>query len=424
MTSRIYLGLTGFVLLAACSAVSEQPTGTGGSSGVGGNGGDSSVGGGFAVGGGFTTGNGGAGPSPKGELTGQVFAPEGTIPISGALVYLTPTPPAPIPSGVYCDTCVKLDSSIPYTLSKPDGTFTLPIYSTGLLYLVTQKGAFRRVRQLDVAAGMAQIPTDLTTLPPRTDKAKGDDIPKMAVRVGAWDSIEDSLIKLGIASDAFDRFEYKFPPNSSDPYSPDKLFKDPATISKYHIVFVPCSGSSGTDCNDYTTSDATVRKTLQDFVAAGGKLYVTDYSYDFVRQPFPGYIDWVGQTSSIGSACMSGEYDAPAVVHDQGLKDWLGAQGINSFDVQANWTMIEKVNKVATTDLNGKPVDVTPKVWVSAAIQGEHPSTVSFERACGRVLFSTYHTEGTGGGALLPQEKALLYVLLEVAVCLGDTVPK
>jgi hypothetical protein len=33
----------------------------------------------------------------------------------------------------------------------------------------------------------------------------------------------------------------------------------------------------------------------------------------------------------------------------------------------------------------------------------------------GRVLFSTHHTEGTGGAALLPQEKVLLGVLLEVA---------
>ena len=49
---------------------------------------------------------------------------------------------------------------------------------------------------------------------------------------------------------------------------------------------------------------------------------------------------------------------------------------------------------------------------------------MSFQNKCGRVLFSTYHTEsGTGGGggtALLAQEKALLYVLLEVGVCVGE----
>ncbi len=420
MNTRFLLGL-GALFIAACSATSEAPTGAGGAaSGAGGAGGaGSSVGGGFATGvGGSVT------PVAIGELTGIVLAPQGTIPISGALVYLTQKSPDPIPNGTYCDRCVKLPSSTPYTFSNPDGTFNLPVYSKGSYSLVVQKGAFRRIRPIDVAEGTAMVPYALTTLPGKTDKANGDDIPKMAVRVGAWDHIEDSLVKLGIAQDAFDRFEYKFPPDPADPFSPDKLMKDPATISKYHIVFVPCSGSSGTDCNDYTSGDSTVQKTVQDFVAAGGKLYVTDYSYDFVRQPFPGYIDWVQQTSQIGSACLTGSYDAPAIVNDPGLKEWLAAQGVTSFTLQASWTMIEKVNTVASTDLNGNPVNVTPKVWVTADTQGGHPSTVSFERACGRVLFSTYHTEGNGGAALLPQEKALLYVLLEVAVCLEDPIPK
>jgi hypothetical protein len=40
------------------------------------------------------------------------------------------------------------------------------------------------------------------------------------------------------------------------------------------------------------------------------------------------------------------------------------------------------------------------------------------------LLVSTCHTEGTSGGALLTQEKALLYVLLEVAVCVGTPIPR
>ena len=58
------------------------------------------------------------------------------------------------------------------------------------------------------------------------------------------------------------------------------------------------------------------------------------------------------------------------------------------------------------------------------------PATVSFQWGCGRALFSTYHTETGGGGGLfgggvvddselLPQEKALLYTVLEVVLCIG-----
>src|SRR4051812_1780317 len=49
-------------------------------------------------------------PMPIGTLTGKVVMPEGTIPLSDALIYLSPKMPDPIPRGVYCDKCVQLDS--------------------------------------------------------------------------------------------------------------------------------------------------------------------------------------------------------------------------------------------------------------------------------------------------------------------------
>ena len=59
-----------------------------------------------------------------------------------------------------------------------------------------------------------------------------------------------------------------------------------------------------------------------------------------------------------------------------------------------------------------------PDCWVTGQTpDGMRPATVSFERACGRVLFSTYHTEPSTDPSLKAQELALLYVLLEVSVC-------
>lgn len=420
-------GLAGFVAIASmvssavlgCSAGTENQGGAGGTTPTAtGTGGSTAT---FMP----TTSTGAGGPT-VGDITGKVLAPEGTIPISGALVYVTASFPAPIPDTVYCDRCVEITPTTDYTFSKADGTFDLGVHATGPMYLVVQKGQFRRIRAINVMTGMQPADASLTTLPGRTNQAAGDSIPKMAVRVGQWDSIENSLQKLGIAPDAFDKFQYAFPPNANDPFSPDKLLNDyDNTLSKYHIVFVPCSGSSGTTCNDGTTGSATVKSNLQKFVEAGGRLYVTDYSYDFVRQPWPEYIDWKDQTSAIGSACLTGAYDSPAQNVDPGLEAWMTAQGMGQFSVVQSWTAIDQIHTVATTDLDNKPVMVTPKVWVWADTgQGVHPSTVSFERSCGRVLFSTYHTEGAGGATLLPQEKALLYILLEVSVCLNQPIPK
>jgi hypothetical protein len=130
------------------------------------------------------------------------------------------------------------------------------------------------------------------------------------------------------------------------------------------------------------------------------------------------------QTSTLGSACMPGSYDAPANVDDPGLKSWLTAIGETNVTLQQSWTAIRGVSPQQGLDSEGKLVTITPKVWVSAKrVSTTTPATVSFENGCGRVLFSTYHTEGNGNAALLAQEKALLYLLLEVGVCVGQPPP-
>jgi hypothetical protein len=426
--------VSGFVACSAGGTDSGYGTGTdAGGAGSGGSGLDASVGPDAIL---IDSPGEPSQPSAKTHLQGKVVAPEGTIPISGALVYVTSAAPAAIPDTTFCDRCVKLTADVPWTTTKADGTFDLPTWYTGALNLVVQKGQFRRVRPLQVQQeGLQQVPLELTTLPGRMDKANGDDIPRMAIVPGSWDRIDVSLAKLGLANivgstplggpkvdyatAGFDFYQPTKILDPNDPMQPGNLLKKPEVLGQYHIVFIPCDGdtSAAQWCSSTQATNSTVAGNLQNFVSDGGKLYVTDFSYEYVRQLFPGYVEWVGQSSTIGSGCMHGDYDAPAQVQDQGLQDWLLAQDITSWNVEANWTQIAKVNEVETTDMDGKPVKVTPKVWVI----GQGPNTISFERSCGRVLYSTYHTEADKGSQtqLLAQEKALLYILLEVAVCVA-----
>lgn len=371
-------------------------------------------------------------------LTGVVKAPEGTIPISGALVYLVGSPPDPIPTGVYCDECVKLESGTPFTLSKADGSFSLGVTNIGNQFLVVQKGQFRRVRQLNVTAGAVSVPVALTTMPKKTDDAAGDTIPHMALVNGAWDAIDMSLAGMGLGTvtnsgplgtKQVDKktapYDYyygnpTFTPGSKGDYT--KILNDYSVLSQYHIVFLPCAWSDQTTCNvSQPSANATVKDNLQKFVKAGGKLYATDYSYEFVRQVFPGYVKWKQETSTVGSACLAGSWSSAASSPDTGLTAWLGAQGITSFDVKENWTALDSVAAQMTTDAKGAPLLETPKIWVEATASsyGKIPTTVSFQQSCGRVLYSTYHTEASSA-SLLPQERALLYILLEVGVCIGQ----
>lgn len=385
-----------------------------------------------------------AGPqTPGSHLTGKVVAPEGTIPISGALVYVAGSPPAPIPDGVYCDKCVHLPEGTPFTTTKPDGTFELDA-GLGEVYLVVQKGAFRRVRKLTLTSGAQPVAKELTTLPPLMDKAAGDDVPKIAVMLGAWDPVEVVLARMGLKANitkalgkaqvlskdapSFAIYGAHFPGETTNYPAPIKLITDPNEISKYHIVFIPCSGSpnngdnpDGPKCSGVYAFDTRVKTTLNDFVLKGGRVYVSDWSYEYVRQVFTGALSWTGEAPAIGSACMSGGGEQFVTNQDTGLDAWLSAQTRSLGSVKDAWTYLTKVNQIMSVDPDGKAVRVTPKVWVEA--QGK-PVTTSLQHGCGRVLYSTYHTQPTSetNGPLEPQALALLYLILEVGICVDPPV--
>jgi hypothetical protein len=421
---------------AGASASEQGGSGDAGDGGAAGEGGQG-AGGGLALGGGGST------TSSAAHLKGKVVAPEGSIPISGALVYFSPTPPPAIPDGVHCDRCVKLDDSIPYTQTNPDGTFDLGT-GTGDGYFVVQKGSFRRVRKVTVPQGDTAVPIEFSTMPSRMDKANGDDIPRIAVVLGAWDPIELVLARMGLEAKVTKDFLGRARVLSKDatsfaiyglhdlgevsPYPPaNTLITTPGEIEKYDIVFFPCSGGTDGDpsggglaCSGVFLSNPSVLSTLDGFVRKGGRVYASDWSYEYVRQVFKGFVTWKGENQQIGSACESGGGEESASAPDEGLAAWLKAQGQDLVSVKDAWTHVDGVHPTMDVDADGKPTTETPKVWVSA---GSKPAATSFRHGCGRVLYSTYHTQPTSetNGPLEPQALSLLYLILEVGVCIDPS---
>lgn len=421
--------LAGLIALwiGACSATNSSSN-LGDDDGSGANGtGANGLGGDLNLGG---SNSGGSGPGPaKAHLSGTVYAPEGTIPISGALVYTTQTAPPAIPQSVHCAKCVDIPHNVHYALTAADGSFTVGVPELGDWKLVVQKGTFRRTRDVQVTQeGTIQpVPADLTTLPRQTVPEAGDFIPKIAVSYGVWDDIQDSLAKLGLGdvngegnlvagTESFHMYE-------DGPYGPgSQLLTDYNTLSQYHIVFFPCTDSWP---NSYLMQQNVIDN-LRNFVGAGGKLYVTDYSYDILKRAFdPEWpLKWDGDNGGFDDA-DSWNYDAQATVNDPGLAEWLAVQGITSFVLEDNWSIVDHVDSYTAPDENGQSQSFTPTVWVSGDVPGEgnHPCTTSFRYGCGRALFSTYHTEAWGEQSLMAQERALLYIILEIAVCVGDYPP-
>ncbi|MBX3204108.1 MAG: hypothetical protein KF764_03515 [Labilithrix sp.] len=429
------IGLASLVVTGACGSDREGFDPNGASSGDGGSGGPGDFGQSSDA-----SADANVTPPRLGWVTGKVTAPEGTVPIRGALVYLTSTPPPAIPDGVHCDTCVTLTPYEGYAYSKSDGTFDVPVYKTGKQWIVTQKGQFRRVRELDVQPGDQSVAGDVTRLPPANDAANGDTIPKIAMAVGGFDRIDRSLKKLGVTE------FYRYgdgpiniggpPPGIKTGKTMRALTQDVAELSKHHIVLMPCAalgyteGEGGNVCGVPQAAEKTAFGT---YVDAGGKLYVTDFAYEAIRQTWPNMITWfdntmqplTGTSSKQGHGCRGGAETNPGEAKDPGLADWLTTIGHPNLELKASWTRIQKVDPQPGVDPDGNPTTITPKVWMTSKINAnlELPATVSFEQKCGRVLFSTYHCEGDDGSQLLAQEKALLYILLEVGVCVGELPP-
>ena len=384
-------------------------------------------------------------PVAQGYVSGKVVAPEGTVPISQALVYLTDRMPDPIPEKAYCDTCVKLSALDGYGYSKPDGTFEIPIYKTGKQFLVVQKGQFRRIREVTLTTGDQRADPQQTRLPSKNDAAAGDTIPKIAMVVGGYDHIDETMKKLGLEEfyrygDTPPGFPIPIPsgPGIKTGKSGSDLMGSDAELSQNHIVLLPCAAfgyddrqaqGGGFVCNGPTSGQ---NAAFRSYVDGGGKLYVTDFSYEAVRQTWPGFITWFDagmralpdNATGMGTACRGGAEDTQGVVGDPGLGAWMSAIGHSNVTLEASWSRMQKVNPQPGVDATGKAVTITPKVWMSSQVGGQsYPATVSFEQKCGRVLMSSYHCEGDSGAGLLAQEKALLYILLEVGVCVGELPP-
>jgi hypothetical protein len=408
------------------------------------------------------------GPGGDAELNGTVYAPNGELPISGALIYVTDSPPDAIPQTVYCEECVELECMTDYAETDPDGSFS---FSTvpGHYYLVVQKGQFRRVTEIDLEAGDNDLSVDLTTLPGDNDPGAGLNIPRIALVYGQHDRLENALGKLGLGDtdiegydeslvwgsepfDLWDNHPDQDPPGSKG--TVDQLLLNYPLMEQYHIIFLPCSLQAG----EYPTvlDDPTAIENIRKWVAAGGKWYVADWSNEAIREPFGQYQTFYKRADSTtvdqwqgDQSTDLGRYDPLGTVLDDDLLAWLEALPPEIADINPVndpnedvlptlgqlpmvqtmyvYSGVKEVHDVFVDDGMGGKVNVGHKVWIEGEgsetwgvppADEQHPLTITAEYGCGRLMFTAYHTvEGRDYVGLTPQELVLMYLIMEIGIC-------
>lgn len=424
----------------------------------------------------------GARPGGFGELAGLVhfrLYDDALLPIAQPIVYWTypSDPPADLNPNPSCD-CGFPSTAV---RGEADGTFVLSEVPAGWVYLVVQKGQFRRIRLVEVTADeRLEVPLELTELPVSHDPVNGDTVPRIVIGTGRFDAIEDVFAKLrmGPISPTFS-FDYdayvadpgQWPvelmlyqtPRALDDENREltapsfvELLGDLDRMQTYHFIVVPCA-----EYNTYGTvmTSAGVRDNVRTFVNEGGKLYVTDYAYDVLEQVFPEYIDFsapetgegnadghIGDPAYTGVAAQGTlRYESDNRAMDLNLADWLtdmGASTDGTLLTLDNWVNLNGVGTVSECcDSDGDWVEVTPQAvmtgpnfveriigdsgpshdnWEAAElVNANYPHTVRFPYGCGEVMYSTYHTVESADRTanLRPQELVLLYLILEINQC-------
>jgi hypothetical protein len=377
-------------------------------------------------------------------LTGRVLAPNGEIPIAGALVYLTAEPPSGIPQEVYCDECEVLGPANFFTTTEADGTFELIASSEAVdeaaSYLVVRKGQFLRIEPIVVELGEQAVAEALTRLPGVNDPAAGQWIPRIAVYDTWPDEVFNVLAKFGLGqvSPAGTLVpgteQFTLVGNDSG-----AMLDDLAQMSQYHIIFVPCATTSFWP--GAPNVSALRIQNVRDYVAAGGRLYATDHANEYIKQPFPSYLDLYNSAMPD----IQPAYTVAGTVEDPGMLAWLEAlppeladigggnptlASLPLIDLMNNYTGIDAVHEILVPNDDGQLVDVGPYSWVSGPCTScaanplvQRPMAITGQYGCGRMMYSTFENSSSAHQGLNPQELVLLYMILEIGVCQEDLVP-
>jgi hypothetical protein len=390
-------------------------------------------------------------------IVGTLFAPNGLDPVPNATIYVPAGDPQPYSDGIACDLCGSPAGGIVSTVTRFDGGFTLTNAPAGPVKVVAELGRFRRVVTMNVTACQPNIvPKDPGVfgirLPGKdADQDPADHVPRIAVASGDYDQIECVLDRMGISQlDLYDdRYTGVLPATQGKLFD---LLNDRAKLEKYNVVVINCT-SAGFDTAANLTP--TVLQNLEHYVRNGGRLYATDWAYDFINQvpEFAPYMCFVqggvdgasppttcpGTPQSLGEAHSNTSWNSAATVHDQTLASWLGVFPntiVNGeVPVQFNFVVINHVGDAmhpTTVWLDGDAMD--PGALPQQG-KGVRPMTVTFDyQQCGRVHYSTYNTEPAAAPAdnatyryptcnnrtdFNPQERLLEYFIFETAQCVG-----
>lgn len=223
-------------------------------------------------------------------VSGTVFAPNGTLPLYNAIVYVPNSTPKPFDKGVTCDQCGAVASGNPVVtaLSQSNGTFTLKNVPVGTnVPLVIQIGKWRRQVVIPEikACQDTRLDPNLTRLP--KNRTEGD-LPRIALTTGGCDKLGCMLPKVGIdpsefgvESDGDAKAIHTFLGGSGQgptgAGTAQSMWGDIAKLKNYDMVILSC------ECQENLANKTAAMPAMTEYLKAGGRIFTTDFMYTWYR---------------------------------------------------------------------------------------------------------------------------------------------
>ena len=366
-------------------------------------------------------------------LTGRVVA--GTLskygnpdPVPNVIVYVPNGTVQAFTKGVQCSQCGADVTGNPLvqTTTGVDGKFSLANVPVGTsIPVVIQLGRWRRQLTFSVPACTSTATGDIHM--PR-NKNEGD-IPFTALSTGDVDAMECVLLKMGVDQGEFtdpggggriEIYQGNGAVVSKSTPAESTLVNTTTALDQYDQVFFPCWGSQ-------VNKGSTPLANLVSYGDAGGRVFATHFSYTwlYTNTPWNKTATWNVNAAMLNST--TGEIDT-SFTKGKTFAQWLGLVGA--------LTSTNPPQMTINSPRHDFDAVTSPALrWMYTVNENpDFPLHYTFDTPwgqtsqCGRVVFSDFHVTGSNtsgttfpnecnGNAMTSQEKALEYMIWDLASC-------